>query len=131
LAGFKAEVASEAIKDEQTLAQRRSVAGQAGWAADGEDGPDANLSEDKDQPAASGAPCLSLPVGDLKIDRPDQVWCADINYLRMNRGFAEQWVIRRRYHNRAQGDLATCSSGPIDRRVVRNGASVASHRLTA
>jgi putative transposase len=40
---------------------------------------------------------LSIPVGgdkkypyllrNLKIDRPDQVWCADITYIRMLQGF--------------------------------------------
>ena len=68
--------------------QGRSRRRQAGPAAHAHDRPVAALPGAEDQRAASATPHLSLPgLRHLAIERPDQVWCADVTYILMRRGF--------------------------------------------
>ena len=55
--------------------------------ADSEDGARAHLSAPTDEQPAPGAPYHPYLLRDLEITRPGHVWCADITYLPMRRGF--------------------------------------------
>ncbi len=60
---------------------------QPGCPADAQDGAAGDLPEAQYQRAASRAPGVSYLLRDLAIVRPNQVWCSDITYIPMRRGF--------------------------------------------
>tara|TARA_B100000678_G_C17904469_1_gene380743 strand:+ start:74 stop:295 length:222 start_codon:yes stop_codon:yes gene_type:complete len=49
--------------------------------------PDADLPEARHQQAREGPQDLPYLLGGLRVERPNQVWCADITYIPMRRGF--------------------------------------------
>ena len=71
---------------------RQGCRSASGPAPDAPHGSDADLPAAADQRSAPQASHLSVPVypyllRDLAITEPDHVWCADITYLPMRRGF--------------------------------------------
>jgi len=60
---------------------------QAGGTADASDGHRGGVREAETEPAWGKAQDLSLLLKGLKIERRDQVWCTDITYIPMPRGF--------------------------------------------
>jgi transposase InsO family protein len=56
-------------------------------AADAADAPNADLPKAQHHQAEEESQDLSYLLGGLRVDRPGRVWCADITYLPMRRGF--------------------------------------------
>lgn len=74
----------------------------------------ANLPETQHQRGKAGVQDLSLSAGRAAVDRPGQVWCTDITYLPMRRGFLYlvafmDWFTRKvlawRISNRLEADF--------------------------
>ena len=61
--------------------------------ADEQDGVGADLPAAEDERTASAASDMAVSVRHLTIDRPNQVWCADVTYIPMRRGFLYLVVI--------------------------------------
>ena len=55
--------------------------------SDAADGPHADLPEAQHQQGGEGAQDLPYLLRGLRVGRPNHVWCADITYLPMRRGF--------------------------------------------
>ena len=99
-----------------------------GQAADAPDGASGNLSGAAHQRAPARAPGLALSAaGVLAIERPNHVWCADITYIPVQRGFlylvaimdwASRYVLAWRLSNTL--DASFCTDA-LDEALARHG----------
>ncbi len=106
---------------------------------------DADLPETGHQQAAKGHKTYPYLLGGLRIDRPNQVWCVDITYIPMRKGFlylvaVMDWFTRKvlawRISNTLEADFcvealneAIHQFGPARDHEYRSGVTVHVLRL--